>query len=195
LLQTFLAEQGSRSSQEVSKVAELLRSRSRKILREASRTPAKPPWWKAAFAVRRLAYASLALAAVFLVAGAVVFFRSATYRPQLEASNPPVQEVFRAGSFAVMSPAGDLQTGPKEIRWERVAQATRYQVSLLEVDRSELWRAETTEDHVELPAAVQARIVPAKTLFSEVIALDSSGNKVGDTGLVRFRLLRGAAAR
>jgi hypothetical protein len=195
LLQTFLAGQSSSSSQEVNKVAELLRQRSRKIIREVLRTSAEPPWWRAAFTVRRLAYASLAMAAVFLMTGAIVFFRSVTYRPQLEAANRGGQEVLRAGSFAVISPAGDLQTGPKEIRWERVPQAARYRVSLLEVDRSEMWRAETTEDHVELPASIQARIVPAKTLFLEVMALDSAGTKVGDTGLVRFRLLRGAAAR
>jgi hypothetical protein len=140
----------------------------------------------------RLAQASLAVAAILLVAGAVVFLRSLTDRPQLEARNQTSQEVFRSGGFAVLSPAGDLQTGPKEIRWERVPGAAGYKVRLLEVDHSEVWTAETTADHIALPATIQARIVPVKTLFAEVTAFDSSGNKVGDTGLVRFRLLQNA---
>jgi hypothetical protein len=31
--------------------------------------------------------------------------------------------------------------------------------------------------------------VPAKTLFFEVTAFDSAGNRVGETGLARFRFL------
>jgi len=59
---------------------------------------------------------------------------------------------------------------------------------VLEVDHSELWNAKTTEDHIELPAALRDRIVPAKTLFVEITAFDSSGRQVGATGPVRFRL-------
>jgi hypothetical protein len=142
--------------------------------------------------MRRLAQASLAVAAILFVAGAVMFLRSATYRPHLEARTQTSQEVFRSGGFAVLSPVGDLQTDPQEVRWERVPGVASYQVRLLEVDHNEMWRAESTEDHIALPAAIQARIVPARTLFAEVTAFDSSGSKVGDTGLVRFRLLQSA---
>lgn len=194
LLQTFLTGEAGRSSQDakaVSKVAERLRSRSGEIFRRSFPAPERLPWWQAAFTVRRLTQVSLAAAAIFLIAAAVLFFRSSTNRPQLQAANHPGPEVLRSGAFAVLSPAGDLQTGPKEVRWERVPQAARYQVALLEVDRSQMWKAETAEDRIELPANIQAQIVPAKTLFAEVLAFDSSGNKVGDTGLVRFRLVRG----
>jgi hypothetical protein len=193
LLQTFLQGQADPASQhavEVNKVAERLRSRSGEIIRQAFPAQERIPWWKAAFAVRRLAQASLAAAAVLLIAAGVVYFRSGTSRPQLQAANHTEPEVLRSGGFAVLNPVGDLQNGPKEIRWERVPNATRYQVSLVEVDRSEMWKGETAADYIELPAAIQARIVPAKTLFAEVIAFDSSGNKVGDTGLIRFRVLQ-----
>jgi hypothetical protein len=33
------------------------------------------------------------------------------------------------------------------------------------------------------------QILPAKSLFAEVTAFDSSGKQVGTTGLVRFRLM------
>jgi hypothetical protein len=188
LLQAFLAKQSD--SKPEMKAAELLRQRSKHIFQQAFPMPAPTPWWKAAFTVRRLAQASLAMAAVLLVVGAIAFFRAKTYQPEFETRNRTGQEVFRSGSFAVLGPAGDLQETPKEVRWERLPKATSYQVLLLEVDGSEIWKAHTTEDHIELPAAVQVRIVPAKTLLAEITAFDSSGNKVGDTGIVRFRLLR-----
>lgn len=195
LLQEFLTSQTGASSQDVSKVTGLLRARSGEIFRQAFPVPPRLPWWRTAFTVRRLAQASLATAAILLMVAAVVFYRSATSRPRLQAANQTGGEVLRSGSFAILSPVGDLRSGPKEVRWEPVPKATSYRISMLEVDRNELWTAETTEDHVELPAAIQARIVPAKTLFCEIIAVDSSGNKVGDTGLVRFRLLQGSGGQ
>ncbi len=195
LLRTFLASEAGQAAQDGSEAARLLRKRSKEIFQQAFPVRAPAAWWKSAFMMRRMAQASLAAAAILLVAGAVVFFRSTTYRPPLEAKNQAGQEVLRSGGFAVLSPAGDLQARPREIRWERVPKAAGYRISLLEVDRSEMWKAETPEDHIELPASIQARIVPAKTIFCEIIAVDSSGNTVGDTGLVRFRLLQNAGGR
>jgi hypothetical protein len=191
LLQTFLAEEAGYTTPGTSKAAALLRRRSKEIFQQAFTVRAPAPLWKA-FTVRRMAQASLAAAAILLIAAAVVFFQSRTDQPQLEAKNQTGQEVLRSGSFAVLSPAGDLQERPKEIRWEQVAKATGYQVRILEVDRSEMWKAKTTVDYIELPAGIRDRIVPSKTLFAEIMAFDSSGNQVGTTGLVRFRLLRRA---
>jgi hypothetical protein len=119
----------------------------------------------------------------------VIHFRS-TNQPSSIAQNGTSAEVFRSGHFGVISPTGDLRERPEELRWENVSNAVRYQVRLLEVDGNELWKAETAADHIDLPASVCARIVPAKTLFLEVTAFDSGGSKVGDTGQVRFRLLQ-----
>ena len=120
----------------------------------------------------------------------MVFFRSTIAQPQLEAKNQIGTEVFRTGSFVVVSPAGDLQKRPQEIRWEQVPKAVVYQVRLLEVDHSELWKVNASGDHIELPAAVQGKIVPAKTLFAEIKAFDSNGSQLATTGPVRFRLVQ-----
>lgn len=189
LLQTFMAGNAGHTSQDSSRAAGLLRRRSKQIFEQAFPVQEPAPWWKSVFTIKRVALASLATAAILLIAAAVVFFRSATYQPPLEAKNQTGREVFRSSGVAVLSPAGDLQERPREIRWEQVANATSYQVRLLEVDRSEVWKAKTTEGHVDLPAAIQDRIVPSKTLFAEITAFDSSGNRVGDSGLVRFRLV------
>ena len=64
----------------------------------------------------------------------------------------------------------------------------RYEARLLEVDGAEL--AETAENRIELPAAVRARVVPAKTLLCQVLAFDASGHRVGQSETVRFRLVQ-----
>ena len=192
LLRTFQA--GDQAQDEnVRKVTEQLRTRQLpQTERAATTTPdfteAHAPWWRTLFTVRSMVPASLAAAAVLLVAAGALYFRQSS-QPAFPATNGGGQEVFRSSSFAVLSPAGDLQKQPSEIRWEPVPQATKYQVRLLEVDRTELWKAETPGDHIDFPAAVRLRIVPAKTLFCEITAFNASGSKIGDTGLVRFRLL------
>ena len=51
-----------------------------------------------------------------------------------------LRRTLRSGNFAVLSPVGDVQERPAEIRWERVQSVASYQVRLLEVDRSEVWK-------------------------------------------------------
>ena len=137
----------------------------------------------------RLAKASFAMAAILVAAVVVIQFRPIKDRP-LPDTTQSGQEVLRSGGFAVLSPVGDLQKQPAEIRWENVPTAVNYRVRVLQVDGSEIWKAETAADHIDLPSAVRSRIVPAKTLFLEVSALDASGSKIGETGLIRFRLLQ-----
>lgn len=185
LLHTFMKGEVGEGA---SKVAELLRKKSKHILQQAFPTPKREPWWRVAFSARQMAFAMMATAAILLATGVVIFLRSTTYRPQMEARNQSGPAVLRSAAFNIVSPAGDLQEPPKEIRWEAVPQASTYQVRVLEVDRTELWKGSTSGDHVDLPATIQDKIVPSKTLFAEITAFDSSGSTIATTGLVRFRL-------
>src|SRR5262249_24925792 len=100
LLRTFLLGQAGQSAQEMKeagKVAERLRSRSAEIFRQAFPKPERLPWWQVAFTMRRLMQASLAAAAILLIAATVLLFRSSTNRPQLEAANHAGPEVLRSG--------------------------------------------------------------------------------------------------
>lgn len=198
LFRTFQAETEGVDEKSVHLVTQQLRTRQLQETSGAAMLPPRfaeerAPWWRSVFTVRWLVPASLALAALLLVAAGTIYFRQGK-QPELQATNRG-PEVFRSASFAVVSPVGDLQKLPGEIRWEPVQQATKYQVRLLEVDRTEVWKAETTGDHIDLPAAVRARIVPAKTLFWEITAFNSSGNRIGETGLVRFRFSQNPGSR
>jgi len=191
LLRTFEAAEVGETSDEVRRTAALLQKRSQKIIRLSVPTEERVPWWRAAFTIRSLAQASLALAVILAVAAVVIHLRTNTQPPSLNEGTRIGQDVLRSGGFAVTSPVGDLNEAPKEVRWEKVPNVACYRIRLLEVDRNELWKADTTENHIELPPSVRSLIVPAKTLFFEISAFDASGGKVGDTGLVRFRLQTG----
>jgi hypothetical protein len=193
LLRTFQAGETQQNRADVRRITEQLRKRQFEVTSVAEPvtrafTAPRASWWRSLFTVRRLAPAGFAMAALLLVAAAAMYFRHSS-QPVLEATNRGGQEVFRSSSFALVTPVGDLQEQPREIRWEPVQAAAKYQVQLLEVDRSEVWKAETSGDHIDLPAAIRERMVPAKTLFWEIRALSASGSIIGDTGLVRFRLL------
>jgi len=178
----------------VRKVAELLRGRSKEVFRPRPFAKAQESWWSRAFRIQWLAPAALGMATLLVVVGVAFQYRQSATRPALNGSFQSGTDVFRTSNFSVLKPTGDLAERPEEARWESVPAAAKYEIRFLEVDRAEVWKAETTVDHIEVPRMIQDKIVPAKTLFCEVVAFDSSGRKVGETGLVRFRLqLHGAA--
>jgi hypothetical protein len=195
LWKTFDAGSGTQTSKDVHRVTAQLHEKMRGVFIRPPSLETPGNWWKQVFSVRWLAPATLAMAGLLLVAGIVVKYRQASPLPAVDGRSPFGQEVFRSPSLTVVGPSGDLQNRPSKIHWESIPGATKYVVRLLEVDHTEIWRAETSEDHVELAQGAQARIVPRKTLFLEITAFDSSGSKVGETGLVRFRLLRDASVR
>lgn len=192
MLRAFYAGDEGQPSEEVKQIVSRLQANSKRIFPKSAPAKASVSWGEGAFSTRRFAQAFLAVAAVLLVAAAALRLHTVK-SPSLEANNQTGQEVFRSGSFDLLEPVGDLQAPPQEIRWKKVEGAATYQVRLLEVDRSELWKTETKEDHIDLPSPIRDLIVPAKTLFCEVDAFNSSGTRVSGTGLIRFRLMNNAA--
>jgi hypothetical protein len=68
-----------------------------------------------------------------------------------------------------------------------VGGASAYDVTVLEVDRTVLWKTTTQTPSVALPATLTAQFVPGKTIFWEVAA--RSGNAVvAQSGTERFRV-------
>lgn len=178
-----------KDSEEVRKVVQRLRGRSKEIFHPRPATEASERWWNRGLRIQWLVPATLGMAALLIVVGGVSQYRRAASRPTLNGSFQKENEVLRTGGFTLVKPTGDLAQRPEEVRWDVVQGAAKYEVRFLEVDGTEVWNAETTEDHIEIPQTVRDSVVPAKTLFCEVVAFDSSGRKIGDTGLVRFRLL------
>jgi hypothetical protein len=196
LLQTFLsAETREEDAEAVRLVAAQLKRRSAEVFARPEIAAATPdPWWKSWIALPWLRPAAFAMAGVLLALTVGVQWRSAG-PPALRSPGDSGAEVLRSRTLVVLAPNGDLQQAPREIQWQPVPGATKYAVRLLEVDRTELWRAETSLTSVEMPPPVQARIVPAKTIVCEVAAFDAAGRRVAESESVRFRLLQKVYSR
>lgn len=113
-----------------------------------------------------------AAAAILLVVGAAYFvqFREPSVDP-LGTAN-----VYRSARLEGLAPTGDIPSAPNELRWSRVDGASHYEIRILEIDATEVWRTRTTEPHVVLPSAVVAQFKPGKTLSWEVQAF--RGNEI-----------------
>ena len=101
---------------------------------------------------------------------------------------PSGGEVWRTQQLTAISPLGTLDAAPVELEWRSTEQATRYQVRLLEVDRSEIWSAETQATSVPIPAAIRGKMAPGRTFLWEVTALNAAGAKIGGTNLQNFHI-------
>jgi len=122
----------------------------------------------------------MAAAAVLLVVSGVLYLRHPA--PGLPTTIDAGRELPRSSSVALSAPIGDVVEAPRRLQWEPVAgRRVRYHVRLMEIDRHELWTSDATATSVEVPAAVRAAIVPAKTLLWQVSALDASGVRLADS--------------
>lgn len=142
--------------------------------------------WAGEFLLRPLQMGGLAAAAAMVLAGVVIAFRET--RPPELGSPAPAPVVFRSGELSVFFPAGDLREPPGELRWQPSASASLYSIRVMEVDRTELWSAETRQTAIALPAQVRARIVPRKPILWEVVARDSAGRALASSGTHQFQV-------
>ncbi len=153
-------------------------------LRQNSPVP-QASWWQSFWNVRTLAPAALALAAVLV--GVFVWAPGRTgsgTAPQVSVDT----DVVRSLRVEVLSPQGTLSTPPAAFEWVALKGAVQYRVNLQEVDRTPLWSATTVGTTLPLPADIQAKVLPRKTLSWEVVALDETGAVVAASGQTRFVL-------
>jgi hypothetical protein len=128
-----------------------------------------------------------ALAAATLAAAVSIGLREGR-APELGQPSPAGSAVLRSAGITTLSPAGDLDAAPDELRWQPQTGAAWYSIQVMEVDHAELWRAETRDASIALPPALRARIVPGKPLLWEVVAKDAAGRAVAWSEKQRFRI-------
>ena len=97
-------------------------------------------------------------------------------------------DIYRASRVEITSPTGDIPAAPTEVRITAVPGAARYDVRLIEVDGTELWRASTTAPTMPVPREVSALALPAKTLMWRIVATDTQQRVLAESGDVRFRV-------
>jgi hypothetical protein len=144
--------------------------------------------WKKWFSPVRL-QPVLALAAVLLAVGIGYYMRGSGV-PAFPSVVGSGTEVTRSMRVHLLEPAGDQTTVPGRLAWQPLQGATGYHVRLMEVDRQEIWSTDSTVAAVDLPADVQARISPAKTLEWQVTAYGADRTPIAQSDSQRFRLMK-----
>lgn len=145
------------------------------------------PWWKRWFTLRSLGTAGLTFATAMIAVAVTVGLRDGR-PPALSAPSGATATAFRSGELSAVSPAGDLDEAPAELRWQALPAAASYSVRVMEVDRTELWKTDTRDAVAKLPEELRARAVPGKPLLWQVTAKDSSGGTIAESAAQRFRV-------
>jgi hypothetical protein len=140
-------------------------------------------WWRTLIQTRVWMPTAAALAAAALVISFNI------HKPRIAQTEISTDMgTFRSARVNTLAPLGDVTQVPAQLRWLPVHGATRYRVSVSEVDRTEVWNATVNGPAATLPPAVTRKIVPLKTLEWQVTALDSNGSALAESTLQKFRL-------
>lgn len=154
---------------------------------EAERRPAAPaatpapsrpgPW-------RLPLWALMAASIVLAVGGGLLLY---TPEPAVDPAAPGAP-VYRGERIEITTAVGDVDAAPATLAWRAVSGAVGYEVRLLEVDGTELWRFTTSSPAVTVPAEALAAFRPARTLVWRIEAKDASGAVLAGSGDVRMRV-------
>ncbi len=145
-------------------------------------------WSRLVAAIGRFAdggYRTLALGAASLL---IAIAAGVYLRPQAALQNSALSEevILRSAAFAAIAPAGDVAAPPTEFRWQTAPGAARYEVQLVEVDRTVIWSGETTLTQIEIPSDVRAQLKPGRTFQWKVLSRNSAGEQTGSSNLQIF---------
>jgi hypothetical protein len=142
-------------------------------------------WISRAFPSRGWQVIPVAAGLLFLVAGGVYL------RQGNEGLRPPAggEPVWRSQGFAGLAPLGDVAAAPAELQWDAVPGAGKYLVRVMEVDRTEIWRAEAPGTRIALPAEIRGQMTAGRSFLWMVTARDGTGSTVAETSLQIFHIL------
>jgi hypothetical protein len=147
----------------------------------------KPVPWYRRFDRRPFRVAALTAAGLLILLGVGLNLRG-VQEPELNSSAAGGSPVLRSDELIALAPVGDVKRPPTELRWQAAPGAAHYLVKVMEVDRTELWKSESTETSISLPAAIRKAIVPGKSLLWQVTAVGADQRTLGSSKTVSFRL-------
>jgi hypothetical protein len=104
---------------------------------------------------------------------------------------PEAGDVMRGGEIEPLSPVGEREEMPAELRWTPREGARAYRVRLLAVDDTVLWETTvpaTSAPEARLPADIAGRLHRAVAYVWTVEALDAAGSRIAASEPVRFRV-------
>lgn len=133
----------------------------------------------------RLRILGRSVAAGLVVSGLFITLHLADQRPPSLPDRVP-DSISRGTRVVPISPVGEIGSVPGELRWRPVADADRYEVRLLAVDESTIWRSSTDYPRLVLPEELQHRLHPRVVYFWTIEAFDESGSRLSGSERIRF---------
>ena len=146
----------------------------------------KPPisWWRR----WNLSVLVPAAALTAIVAVTMVVLQQRK-QPELRA-DAAGSMVYRSEELQLVRPSGELSEAPKDLEWKNFPEASKYRVTVMEVDRNPLWTADTADFKIAVPHEVRAKMLPGKTVLWQVTALDSRGRVLATSQAERIVVSR-----
>jgi hypothetical protein len=157
----------------------------------------KGSWWagwlrmpRAPLRMPSVRVLSLAAASLVVVITAGIYMRRLG-EPALSPGGLPGVEVYRSHQLIAVSPLGQVTEPPSRLQWEPARDAKKYDVRLTEVDRTEVWKADSSVTSIEIPSNIRAKMAPGRAFLWEAVARNQAGEQIASTGLQRFQILAG----
>lgn len=149
-------------------------------------------WMRWLWIPRKMAFAIPALAALAIAVVGVALLRTPK-EPDLRADAGSRDTVYRSGEVQLVGPVGDLEQIPTTLQWKAFPSATKYKVTLMEIDRVPIWEIKNNDTSLTIPSAVKGKMLPGKPFLWQVSALDASGRVLATSQLQKFVVPRGAS--
>lgn len=146
---------------------------------------AQGSWFSMILGLPAMRWAIPLTALAALVVMSAVLLRSPK-EPQLQASAERQGAIYRSQEIELVSPLGDVEQVPRELRWQVFESAVAYQLALMEVDHSVLWSSETKTSSVEIPMPIRAKMLPGKPILWQVKALGQQGQILASSQVQQF---------
>lgn len=124
---------------------------------------------------------------VAMIASALLLERP--NEPRLNVQLDYGHTVSRSEEIRILGPAGELRQPPTELRWSVVSGVTKFEVAIMEVDHSMIWKWKTNDNFVTIPPAVRDKLRPRKSLLWQVKAFDAQGKELAASQIQRFVVL------
>ncbi len=149
--------------------------------RREAEMPARPVW------IRTQTWALVAAAASIVLVTSVGYL--VWDREPVTRQPSPSAPLERGSRIDALAPTGDVLRAPDAFSWAAVEGAATYELAVMEVDRSVLWRESSSVSRVTPPATLVARLVPGKTVLWKVTARNAAGSVIAESGTARIRVI------
>lgn len=158
----------------------------------APRDEVQSSWMRWLWSPRKIAIAIPALAALAIAVVGIALLRTPK-EPDLRADAGSHDTIYRSGEVQLVGPVGDLEQIPTTLQWKAFPSATKYKVTLMEIDRVPIWEIKNNDTSLTIPSAVKGKMLPGKPFLWQVSALDVSGRVLATSQVQKFVVPRGAS--